>query len=36
MGKGGDGKGQWRGGKGERDGEGEKKGQEEGRFNRWI
>ena len=32
------GRGQWRGGKGERgrDGEGEKKGQEEGRFHRWI
>ena len=32
------GSGQWGGGKGERgrDGEGEKKGQEEGRFQRWI
>ena len=32
------GRGQWGGGKGERgrDREGEKKGQEEGRFHRWI
>ena len=39
MGKGGKmGRGQWGGGKRERggDGEGEKKGQEEGRFHRWI
>ena len=39
MGKGGKmGRGQRGGGKGERgvDGEGEKKGQEEGRFHRWI
>ena len=28
--------GRWEGGNGERDGDGEKKGQEEGRFYRWI